>query len=463
MTDVMLVNPLDRTHVRRLLGLKAPPLSLMYLASFLRADGFSVSILDDNIEELGPAKVAEEVKKHGSRIVGFTASTSTLSSAFSYIDAVKHLVPETLTILGGPHVSFLPQETLLRCEALDVAVMGEGEETLCELVRKVESNEEFTEVKGIAYRRGNGIKVNLPRELISDLDKLPLPARDIVHFNRYRDPVGKKPLGSMMTSRGCVFGCNFCASSRMMGNRFRYRSPGSIVEEMSELVDRYHVDNIEFIDDNFMLNKKRALAIASEIRNGGIEVSFAASSRVDTMDKAVIEDLRRRGLSTLYLGLESGSQRVLDLMNKGVKLQQGIDAVKLTKESSIRTFGSFIFGYPGETLEEMDQTINYSIKLDLDFAQFSILTPYPGAPIYEDLLRKDLFAVQNYDRFTAMDPIVHYERLGMRSGSVMQKLNMAYLRFYCRPRYLIRHPYMLKLVPKAFVSSLLQSQRDKGQ
>lgn len=445
--DVVLVAPLDNTTLRERLGLKAPPLNLLYLASSLRKNGYSVRIIDDNVGGVGPEELVRSLPGE-TEIVGLTAATSTLNSAIKYADAIKRRNEGTRTILGGPHVSFLPEETLERNRSLDIAVMGEGEDTIVDLVSTIEKGGDLAEVKGIAFRAGDKIKVNSPREMRADIDTFPLPARDLIRLEDYRDPVKKKPIGTMITSRGCVFGCAYCASSRMMGGRFRARSPISIVDEMEVLIG-LGVEDIEFIDDIFVLNHARAIEVAKEINRRKLDIGFSASSRVDTISRSLLSELKGAGLTSLYLGIESGSQRVLDLMGKRTTLAQIHDAVRITKDLDVNVLGSFILGYPGETLKEMDETIRLSIRLGLDFAQFSILTPYPGTPIFYDLRSRGLLLTDDYDRFTVVDPVIDYDKLGVGHKAISRKIVLAYLLFYTRPSYMFRHPYLFSMIPHA--------------
>jgi anaerobic magnesium-protoporphyrin IX monomethyl ester cyclase len=193
----------------------------------------------------------------------------------------------------------------------------------------------------------------------------------------------------MITSRGCIFSCKYCSSSLIMGRKFRTRSPENVVDEIEHLIDKYKLENIAFMDDTFMLNRRRANAIADEIQNRGLDIGFVASSRVDMVNQKLLEKLKKSGLTTLYYGVESGSQRILDLMKKGITLKQAEDAVKSAKDAGLEVLTSFILGFPGETREEMDKTIDFSIKLNADYSQYSILTPFPGTPIYRELKKKN--------------------------------------------------------------------------
>jgi anaerobic magnesium-protoporphyrin IX monomethyl ester cyclase len=443
--DVLLLNPYDENAVKNGLGLITPPLSLMYLASALEEDSFSVKIHDDDLHLQGYYRFADLASRGDPHLIGVTATTSTIGTALNYLQVIKERLPDVITVIGGPHPTFMPRETL-ESRVVDVVVLGEGEETLRELA----SNPDLSSVRGIAYQDSEGrLKLNQPRPLIKDLDSLPFPARHLVPFDSYGDSSG------IITSRGCVYSCGYCSSSQIMGKKFRARSPQNVVDEMEELVDQYGVRDMAFMDDTFMLNKKRAGDIAREIKSRDLDVSFVASSRVDSVNQDLLFKLKEAGMNTLYYGVESGSQRVLDLMKKGITLKQAESAVKSAKEAGLKVLTSFILGYPGETREDLDKTIDFSIKLDPDYSQYSILTPFPGTPLYQDLKEKGLIDTEDWKEYTVMKPVLKYEKLGLSKEMVERKLTRAYLRFYARPRYLLRHRHMLKVMVETVLRSFV--------
>ncbi|MBM4240378.1 MAG: radical SAM protein [Euryarchaeota archaeon] len=444
--DVLLINPKDETEVSTKLGLKVPPLNLMYLAGALEKASMSVKIIDDDLMQMGHEKVAKLVSKLNPSVSAITATTATIKTALRYVEEIERQIPYTLTVMGGPHTTFLPVETLKCSNYLDVVVIGEGEETIVDIAQKYEKNEKngFSEIKGIAYHDNGTIKKNPPRPLIKNLDNLPFPARHLIPFESYG--VSRDQSGGMITSRGCVFTCGYCSSSLIMGKKFRARSPENVVDEIAELVDKYRLRDIIFLDDTFMLNKRRAMAISNEIKSRGVDVAFVASSRVDTVDKELLSSLKTSGMYTLYYGVESGSQRVLDLMGKGITLKNAQEAVKIAKDVGIDVITSFILGYPGETPEEMDQTIDFSIKLDPDYSQYSILTPFPGTPVYYKLKAKKFLDTVNWDKYNVLNPVINYEKFGISKNLVKRKLAKAYLKFYLRPKYYIKRPEMLKVL-----------------
>ena len=327
-----------------------------------------------------PDKITEIIARLRPDLVGLTATTATISKAFRYIRKIRDAVPECFIFIGGPHVTFLPAETLAGCRELDAVVIGEGEETVVDLVTSFSMKDPrwLDSVRGIAYRHKDGdterIIVTPARPLIQDLDTVPFPARHLVPFNEYKLLNRDAAVGFMITSRGCTFACNYCSSSHLMGGKFRARSPKNVVDELEELALTYHVDTIEFLDDNFMLDRSRAFDVAREIRSRGLDVSFVASSRVNEVNHDVLTELKKAGLSTIYYGVESGSPRTLQLMNKRITLSQAEAAVRIAKNCGISVLASFILGYPRETYEDMNATIRFAIRLDPDYAQFTILT-----------------------------------------------------------------------------------------
>lgn len=465
--DVLLINPYDENAVKNGLGFITPPINLMYLGGALEEDSYDVKIIDDDLEQLGYKKISHITSKSEPQLVGITATTSTIKNALEYAKLSKKLLPDSLTVIGGPHTTFMPAETLKSCPSLDAVVIGEGEKTMVELASlSCEGKDgKLSGVKGIAYQDKFGnIKMNPPRELIEDLDSIPFPARHLVPFESYGST--KDKTSDMITSRGCVFSCGYCSSSLIMGKKFRTRSPPNVVDEIEHLIETYKLENIAFMDDTFMLNKRRAKEIAEEIRIRGLDIGFVASSRVDMVDKKLLEVLKRAGLTTLYYGVESGSQRILDLMKKGITLNQAEEAVRSAKDVGLEVLTSFILGFPGETREEIDKTIDFSIKLNADYSQFSILTPFPGTPIYHELKRKKLIDTENWNRYTVLKSVIKYEELGLSKKLVQRKLAQAYFKFYSRPLYLLKHRYMLKVILdtilRAFIIPRIKGRTPEG-
>ncbi|MGC9209351.1 MAG: B12-binding domain-containing radical SAM protein [Nitrososphaeria archaeon] len=450
--DVLLINPPQNAELKTLLELHGPPMASMYLAAYVRKFGFRPRILDLDVESMSDEEVVRQVESASPRVVGMTAFTSTVKTAYRLLNRIKERVSNALTVIGGPHVTFMPEEALSN-PGVDVVAIGEGEETLKEILEAQESGKDLSEVRGIAYRKDNGeIKMTPPRPYIANLDDIPFPARDLVDYERYRfNGVLEAPI---LTTRGCTFQCTYCSSSEMMGRRYRMRSVQNVIDEIKEVQERYRVKDIEFIDDTFTLNMKRAIEVMKAIVTERLDVRLSLSSRVNTINEEVMSYLRKGGTENIYYGIESGSQRVLNLMRKGIKLEQAVDAVSLAKKYGVKVLGSYILGYPGETPEEMDQTIKFSIKLNTDYAQYSILTPFPGTPVYYELESRGLILTKDWDLYTVLHPLIRYEAFGYSAQLVSRKLTEAYRKFYLRLGYLVSKRYMLPLIFRALRRSL---------
>lgn len=453
--DVLLINPYDENALKNALGFLTPPLNLMYLASSLEKDSYSVEIIDDDLLQMGYQDVSQLAGKMNPKMVGVTATTSTINSGLKYLEKIKNILPNVLTVIGGPHATFMPYEILKDSDTVDVVIKGEGEKTMVELADYVDEGLDLLNVRGIIFRdqKTGNLKSTPPRPLIKDLDSLPFPARHLVPFKSY--DVTKEQSGGIITSRGCVYSCSYCSSSLIMGKKFRSRSPENVVDEIEELMDKYQIRDIGFMDDTFMLNKKRASNIADEIKARDLDLSFVASSRVDRVDQSLLDNLKSSGMKTIYYGVESGSQRILDLMKKGITLKNAEDAVKIAKNAGLQILTSFILGYPGETEEDMNRTIDFSTKLDADYCQYSILTPFPGTSIYNELLKNRLIDNDDWHEYTVLKPVLKYDEMGLKKSMVEGKLAMAYLKFYTRPKYLLKHSHMIKVMLQTVVRSFI--------
>ena len=419
------------------MGITVPPLGLAYLAAMLEKEGHEVDIIDAQALKLSISQIKKEIEERQPDLLGVTSVTPTIYEALELIKITKSVSPYTFTVLGGPHVSFLPIKTLEECPQLDAVCIGEGEETVVDLAKTVECGGNLSNVRGIAYRSEGGIVKNPPRPLISDLDSLPFPARHLLPMNKYTILGKKSVIGHLMTSRGCPFNCIFCSSSLLFGKKFRGRSPENVVDEMEHVISEYKARTIEFADDEFTLNRKRVEGICYEIRKRGLDVFWACSSRVDTISKDLLKKMKRAGCFLIYYGIESGSQRILNFIRKGITIDKVIRAIKWTKEVGIKTLGSFIIGFPGETEEDIKKTISLAKKLRLDYAQFAIATPYPGTELYDLAKREGMLETEDWSQYTAANPVL--KNYGCSRETLIKLFKEAYTTFYLSPRMLLKN------------------------
>jgi anaerobic magnesium-protoporphyrin IX monomethyl ester cyclase len=261
-------------------------------------------------------------------------------------------------------------------------------------------------------------------------------------------------LGLIFTSRGCPFNCTFCSSSLIFGKGFRARSPKNVVDEVEELVEQYRSNHIEFVDDLFILDKKRVKEICREIRERGLDITWVCSARVDTIDGELLKNIRDAGCTMIYLGVESGVQRVLNLMRKGTKVEQSVRAIKLAKEAKLQVVASFVLGIPGETWEEALETIRFAKKLDPDFAQFSLATPFPGTELYRVAKEKGLLLTEDWTKYTVLKPVMQTEELSEKR--LKKLIKKAYFDFYLQPHVIwryIRRGYARELLVNVMVNT----------
>ena len=429
---ITLVNPLSSTEVISKIDFKTPPIGLAYLASMLRENGYKVRIVDNVVEKLSLDELVRKIKD--SVVVGITTTTPTFNTALKYAKKIKSTLENVFVILGGIHVSFMPYSAL-KHEFVDAVCIGEGEYTLLEAVERLDRGKSLEGVRGLMYKEDGRIIDNGRRDFIKNLDELPFPAYDLLPLEKYSILGQKLEHFPLMSSRGCPFGCRYCASSRFMGRMFRARSAENVADEIEWLNDKFGAKYVAFGDDTFTLSKKRVLEFCREIRERGLDVEWSCSSRVDTIDGETIREMKRAGCNCIYYGVESANPQILNnFYRKRIKLEQVVDAVKKTKENEILTVCSFIIGAPMETREDMMRTLKFSIKLDPDYTQYSILTPYPGTEIYEEAAKKGWLLTENFDDYTCGKPVL--KNFYLSPKEISKFLRYCYIRFYLRPKFI---------------------------
>lgn len=385
----------------------SPPLGLCYAAAGFQAAGCNVRILDFIIQRYSVEKLRKELDAFEPDMVGTNSVTMNHDKAVSLLKAVKDHNPGIITLMGGPHISFDYEETLKNHPEIDLAVIGEGERTIGELVPVIHNRGEWCTINGIAYRENDHLVKTPKREFISDLDTLPQLPRYLLPLSKY------KALGfpiSIITSRGCPNQCIFCVGNRMVGQRFRTRSVSLILDEIQSLVEM-GFDQINFADDFFTVNKKRVKAICAEIEARNLNFGWSIFARADSVNRDILQTMKDAGCHTVLFGVESGNQEILDRINKRIKLEQIKQAVALCKEVGMRVFGSFIVGLPGETRETLMDSHALAQELDV-FYGYHFLSPFPGTTVKERISDYDLqLLTQDWSKFDANHAIVRTSSL----------------------------------------------------
>jgi anaerobic magnesium-protoporphyrin IX monomethyl ester cyclase len=421
-----------------------PPLGLAYLAAVLGREGIDVRITDGS-RGLSMAEVMDELKAYGPDIVGVSCTTPTFKDAIELAEVVRRGLPKTTLVLGGAHVTAIPQEAMLE-KVFDVGVISEGEMTFLELVEGIADKGSFEEVdlwqiNGLAFREDDEVVLTPPRERIKDLDSLPHPARHLLPpLSEYRPTPAscrKLPVAVMMTSRGCPYGCTFCDRG-VFGNYVRAHSPERVLAEIEELLGRYGAREIRFFDDTFTMNRKRVEKICEMIIERGLRFPWTCLTRVNTVDKDLLRLMKEAGCWQVLFGLESGDPGMLDRLNKGSSVEQNTQAVQMALEVGLGVRGDFIIGTPGETTESLENTLAFTKRSGLDYAHFNKFVPYPGTELYERLVAEGYeFDTKN------LPPIVDHAAImyvpdGLTREQLKEFLDRAHREFYLRPSHIIR-------------------------
>ena len=411
---VLLINPPQTFYP----GSEPPagnlPLGLLYIAAVLDKAGYKTEILDafitdslfrkiGDIIEVGMyhGRIAEEIRRKKPDIVGITNPfTSQVENAIRVANIVKAIDPNILTVIGGPHVSAVPIEFLEEAKNVDIAVIGEGEYTMLDIVRFFEGYKKINEVQGIAYRKDETVALNSPRPFIKNLDDLPYPAYHLVEMEQYLNPEKieyrsfKDRAISMITSRGCPLNCSFCAVHLHMGKMFRAHSVNYVIDHIDHVVNKYRVRNIFFEDDNLTLDLKRFEAICDKIIEKNIKINWETPNgiRADYLTLNLLKKMKKSGCQSVFFGIESGDQFVLDnIIDKCLKLKDIIKVAKMCKKIGLKTGAFYIIGFPGEKKENMMKTVELALRLKREFdvgMHLFIATPSYGTRLYEECKKK---------------------------------------------------------------------------
>ena len=383
-----------------------PPLSLSYLAAVLQKEDIEVEILDLLVSKDSPSKIRDKLEEYQPQVVGATCVTLNYPTAARNLKVCKDFDPRIVTVLGGPHASFAVEETLLRAPWIDVLVIGEGERTLVELVRALETGAGFGQVAGIAFRDDSKVVTTEPRSLIEGLDEFPFPARNLLPLSKYR------ALGvpcTVITSRGCPYKCIFCSGPRLFGRRVRFRDPKLVVDEIEYIHKELGFERLNIVDDTFTLNHRHARAVCEEILRRGLKFQWNVFARADTVTEDILKLMREAGCAWLLFGVESAAPEILKTIKKGTTPDVVRRGVKLTTEAGIKVFNSFIIGLPGESPETAQQSLAFARELDRDYGAkygFHLLSPLPGTELYERPADYGLRILsRNWAKYDANEPI----------------------------------------------------------
>ncbi|MBI5118174.1 cobalamin B12-binding domain-containing protein [Candidatus Poribacteria bacterium] len=424
------------------LAVTMPPMGLLYVAAYLEKHGYEVSILDCELEGLNLANAIGKIKEARPDLVGMTCLTPNFRRCNALTSSIKKEIGVPV-VYGGAHPTLLPEGTLRNSE-VDYIVIGEGEVTFLELLNALNhdaSPARLSEIDGLAYRENGDIKVNPDRQVIQDINALPLPARHLIRLERYRPgPQHYKelPFTTMITSRGCPYRCIFCCTNKIWKRRYRQRTVPNVIEEIKFLQKEYGIREIGFWDDLWGLKDKWIIEFCDTVEREHLKFSWSCELRVDTADFSILQRMKRAGCWCIFYGAESLHQELLNNIQKDVKVEDIITTLQNTKKAGIEIRANFILGLPGETPEMARNMIKMVNEMDPDYVKYNIFTPLPGSRSYEMATSGEWGEfTADYDRLTGYFPT--FRPFGYESLDQLHEMRQAaHKSFYFRPRYILR-------------------------
>lgn len=416
-----------------------PPLGILYVASLLKAASpHEVRVIDAQAERLSIEEVARAAKEFGPDLIGISAWTDWWYPSFSVGQRIRHILPNVHICYGGPHVSIYA-ETTLRLPHVDSVIVGDGEMPFLFLANMLANGKLEQGVPGLHFSE-TGVQSGSSMYFIQgDLDELPHPDRTLLPITNYSSVLAKgRYVTTMVTSRGCPHKCTFC---KLNFQKTLCRSAENVAEEFRS-INELGIGEVELYDDTFTWAPQRVLDICDSIVRDGLNVEWAIRDRVSNARADLMEAMYAAGCRRIHYGIESGSDTILDLMKKRITTAQARRAVALAKDHGMTVLTYFMFGNPGETVDDIRRTIDFAMELDADFAEFSITIPYAGTEMYDQAIRENMIESDYWQDYAAL-PVPDFmpPKIIEEAASLEQLIDFrdeAIRRFYFRPRYLAK-------------------------
>ena len=433
---IVLINPYPKDSEGINEATIYPPIGLAYLASYLRREGFhDIEIIDANIRRIDNEQLLKHLKRVNPDIVGVHVNVVLGGSGVELCRMVARELPARVFI-GGPLSSSNPAE-MLKLSGAEAAVIGEGEVRFAEICKGVDPSS----LPGIAFWRGKVIEVNPPAPLFANLDDLPFPAYDLLPpFSLYKGRARKKPVGVILTSRGCPYQCTYCNSS-VFGKKFRARSPENVLRELDLLVNDFGIRQLDVLDDNFTLDIPRAEAIFDGIiaRKYRLFINLQNGVRADRINERIIHKMKLAGVFKVGVGVESGDERILTSIKKQLSLDKAKEVIRMFRKEGILTSGFFMIGFPEDTRESIEKTIDFAIEANPTVANFALLLPFPGTEMYREL--KASGNLKDPDKLFYdtgfLSGKIHFASSNLTEQELLQYESLAYRRFNFRFRKMV--------------------------
>ena len=436
MSNIVLVYPpvsMRGKYRKVATGHEVPPQPLICLGAVLRENNFNVKLIDANATGLSIEETVDQILTLSPEYVGITAPTMLISTSGIIAKKIKENNPDITTLVGGPHITAVPAETMTLYPDIDIGVIGEGEITIIELLNALKNKTDLGSINGVIYRKDGGLKITPQRAFIKDLDTLPFPAWDMLpnllkYYQQSAARIDRQPHISIVSSRGCPFQCIFCARN-VFGNVTRAHSDDYLIKMIKYLIKRYGIKSISFEDENFVVYRKRLIEFCNRIINEKIDITWDCASNINAINPQILSLMKNAGCWQINYGIESGSQRILDFIKKSVTLENIEQALKVTKNAGIITKGYFIIGHPTETYESIQETIDFIKKINLDVFQMSFMIPFPGSEFYTIAAQYGDFK-NDWDNMNIWTPL--FIPTGFSKEGLEREAKRVYRAFYFR-------------------------------
>ena len=400
----LLINPPQTIYKGSLSYEKAIPLGLIYIGAMLKQNDYDVQLLDTLVNDENMIKkevtyqgmswinIEERIRSINPDIIGISAlSTAQIPNVKNLLKRIKTIDDKIFTIVGGAHVSARPIEFIESCPDCDLVIIGEGENKILDVVKHLEGKLDIEKIDGVCYNKNNSIKIT-ENKYIKKIDDIPFPAYDLLEIEKYfKKPIFGKQYRKMrmITSRGCPFNCIFCSIHLHMGNKWRPHSPDYVINHIMHVIEKYDINHISFEDDNLTLDINRFNSIMDKIIDNDLSFSWDTPNgvRADRLTREMLIKMKNTGCQKLTMAVESGNQRVLnDIIKKDLLLEDAVNAAKFCKEVNVPLNAFYVVGFPGETLENMKETINFATYLHYEYdvsMYLMIATPLLETELYK--------------------------------------------------------------------------------
>ena len=419
------------------------PLSLLYLSAFCEKKDLISDVIDLRLHNNPAEALKEKIKEFDPAIVGITAFTCEIESAHETAKIVKEINDTIPTVIGGIHASALPINTITQYPAFDIVVIGEGENTIYEIACNMQKNEDIFKIPGICFQHKGETSITKPREFIQDLDEIPFPNRHKVDIHKYKPNIItgnylSLPTTGIIAGRGCPYGCYHC-SKGVWGKTIRYRRARNIMSEIKHCIETFGIHDFRFFDDILTLKNGPIYELCELIIESGLKITFNCYSRLDQIDEKLLKLMKNAGCYHIKYGVEFGTEKALTISNRRTTLEQAQNIIPMTKKLGIITKGNFMMGIPGETVEDIEKTIDFAKKLSPDLVSFGLFQLFPGSRFHKEVVEK---------RNKEMEKNI------LPKEVVIPLISKGYRAFYFRISYIYQRLKMAFQSPKTFIREI---------